>query len=136
LVKEGKAYYAESLAEAFGAFPETSYVATSDFIKDHPEVVQKFSDAVTKGADWLSTASKEEITKTLMPFFEGTPEDLILQSVERYKSLGVWAAKPELTEEQLEILQTVLTENGVLKAEEKVTSLDNIADMSFVHGTN
>jgi NitT/TauT family transport system substrate-binding protein len=136
LVKEGKAYYAASLGEAFGAFPETSYVATSDFIKDHPEVVQEFSDAVTKGADWLSTASKEEITKTLMPFFEGTPEDLILQSVERYKSLGVWSAKPELTEEQFGILQNVLVENGVLKAADKVTSLNKIADMTFAHGTN
>jgi NitT/TauT family transport system substrate-binding protein len=136
LVKEGKAYYAASLGEAFGAFPETSYVATSDFIKGHPEVVQEFSDAVTKGAEWLNTASKEEISKTLMPFFEGTPEDLILQSVERYKSLGVWSAKPELTEEQFEILQNVLVENGVLKAADKVTSLDKIADMTFAHGTN
>lgn len=131
LVKEGKAYYAASLGEAFGAFPETSYVATSDFIKDQPKIVQGFSNAVAEGAQWLSTASKEEITEALMPFFEGTPEDLILQSVERYKSLGVWSAKPELTEEQLEILQNVLVENGVLKTEEKVTSLNLIADMTF-----
>jgi NitT/TauT family transport system substrate-binding protein len=132
LVKEGKAYYAASLGEAFGAFPETSYVATSDYIKEHPEIIQKFTNAVAKGAEWLTTASPAEITEALKPFFEGTPEDLIAQSVERYKSLGTWSTNPELTAEQFEILQNVLVENGVLKAEEKVTSMDEIVDMSFV----
>jgi NitT/TauT family transport system substrate-binding protein len=132
LVKEGKAYYAASMGEAFGPFPETSYVATSDFIKGNPKVIQQFSNAVAQGADWLSTASEDDISAALMPFFEGTPKDLILQSVKRYKDLGVWSAKPELTTEQFEILQSVLIQNGVLKPEEKVANLGDVADMTFV----
>ncbi|WP_373232500.1 ABC transporter substrate-binding protein [Cohnella sp.] len=132
LVKEGKAYYAASMAEAFGPFPETSYVATADFIKENPEIIQKFTNAVTKGAEWLNTASEAEITEAIMPFFEGTPEDLIIQSVDSYKKQGTWPTKPELTEQQFEILQSVLIENGVLKAEEKVTDMEGIVDMSFV----
>jgi NitT/TauT family transport system substrate-binding protein len=132
VVKEGKAYYAASVGEAFGAFPETSYVATSEYIKKHPEIIQKFTNAVAKGAKWLSTASSAEITEALKPFFDGTPDDLIAQSVERYKNLGTWSTNPELTAEQFEILQNVLIENGVLKAAEKVTSMDEIVDMSFV----
>jgi NitT/TauT family transport system substrate-binding protein len=132
LVKEGKAYYAASMGEAFGPFPETSYVATTDFIKDNPKVIQQFSNAVAQGAEWLSTASEDDISAALMPFFEGTPKDLILQSVKRYKDLGVWSAKPELTTEQIEILQSVLIQNGVLKPEEKVANLGDVADMTFV----
>jgi NitT/TauT family transport system substrate-binding protein len=132
LVKEGKAYYAASMGEAFGPFPETSYVATTDFIKSNPKVIQQFSNAVAQGADWLSTASEDDISAALMPFFEGTPKDLILQSVKRYKDLGVWSAKPELTTEQFEILQSVLIQNGVLKPEEKVANLGDVADMTFV----
>jgi NitT/TauT family transport system substrate-binding protein len=132
LVKEGKAYYAASMGEAFGPFPETSYVATTDFIKDNPKVIQQFSNAVAQGAEWLSTASEDDISAALMPFFEGTPKDLILQSVKRYKDLGVWSAKPELTTEQFEILQSVLIQNGVLKPEEKVANLGDVADMTFV----
>jgi NitT/TauT family transport system substrate-binding protein len=132
LVKEGKAYYAASMGEAFGPFPETSYVATSDFIKGNPKVIQQFSNAVAQGADWLSTASDDDISEALTPFFEGTPKDLILQSVKRYKDIGVWSAKPELTVDQFEILQSVLIENGVLKPEEKVASLGVVADMTFV----
>jgi NitT/TauT family transport system substrate-binding protein len=132
LVKEGKAYYAASMGEAFGPFPETSYVATTDFIKSNPKVIQQFSNAVAQGADWLSTASEDDISAALIPFFEGTPKDLILQSVKRYKDLGVWSAKPELTTEQFEILQSVLIQNGVLKPEEKVANLGDVADMTFV----
>ncbi len=132
LVKEGKAFYAASLGEAFGPFPESSYVATSDFIKDNPDIVQKFSNAIAKGTKWLNTASEADITEALKPFFEGTPEDLIIQSVERYKNQDTWSSNPELNTEQFEILQNVLIENGVLKAEEKVANMDDIVDMSFV----
>ncbi|BBI35361.1 ABC transporter substrate-binding protein [Cohnella abietis] len=132
LVKEGKAYFAASLGEAFGPFPETSYVATSDFIRKNPQTIQKFTTAVAEGARWLSTASKDEITQALKPFFEGTPEDIIIQSVERYKSQGTWSTDPQLTKEQFDILQNVLVENGVLKADEKIASMDDVVDMSFV----
>ncbi len=133
LVKEGKAFYAASLGEAFGPFPETSYVATSDFIEDNPEIVQKFSNAVAEGAQWLTTASNDEIAEALMPFFEGTPEDLIIQSIERYKSQDTWPMNPEMTQAQFDTLQNVLVENGVLKAEEKVANMEEVVDMSFVN---
>ncbi|WP_309120438.1 ABC transporter substrate-binding protein [Paenibacillus sp.] len=133
LEKEGKAYYVASMGESFGAFPETSYVATSDYIKDNPEVVQGFVNAVAKGAAWLKTASKEDISAALMPFFEGTPEDLILQSVERYMAQDTWPAKPELTPEAFETLQSVLIENGVLKPEEKIADMGEVVDMTFVN---
>ncbi|MFC4307040.1 ABC transporter substrate-binding protein [Cohnella boryungensis] len=132
LVREGKAYYAASLGEAFGPFPETSYVATSDYIKKNPEVIQRFVNAVAQGAKWLNAASDEEIATALAPFFEGTSKELILQSVERYKSQDTWPTNPELTREQFDTLQNVLIENGVLKAEERIANMDDVVDMSFV----
>lgn len=132
LVKEGKAYYAASMGEAFGAFPETSYVATSDFIAKNPELIQKFVNAVAKGAQWLSTATDDEIAEALSPFFEGTFKEIIILAVDRYKKQDTWPAVPELTAEQFETLQKVLIENGVLKLEDKITNMEDIVDMSFV----
>jgi len=133
LVQEGKAYYVASLGEAFGPFPETSYVATSDYIEKNPEIIQKFANAVAKGAEWLNTASDDEIAAALTPFFEGTSKELILQSVERYKSQGTWPTTPVLSPEQFETLQSVLVENGVLKAEEKIADMDAVVDMTFAN---
>ncbi|QHW34462.1 ABC transporter substrate-binding protein [Paenibacillus rhizovicinus] len=132
LVKEGKAYYVASLGEDFGPYPETSYVATSDFIKSHPDIVKKFSAAVSEGAKWLNTASDDQIVSALRPYFEGTSDDLILQSVNRYKAQGTWPTDPELTQAQFDVLQNVLVENGVLKAEDKIGKMEDVVDMSFV----
>jgi NitT/TauT family transport system substrate-binding protein len=132
LVKEGKAYYVASMGEAFGAFPETSYVATSDYIKKNPETIQKFVNAVSKGAKWLSSATNDEIADALAPFFDGTPKDVIISSIERYKKQDTWPAVPELTPANFEVLQNTLIENGVLKSEQKVADMNAIVDMSFV----
>lgn len=132
LVQEGKAYYVASLGEAYGDYPETSYVATSDYIAEHPEVIQSFVNAVAKGTAWLATASDDEIYEALAPYFEGTSKELILQSVHRYQDQGTWPQKPELTAEAFEKLQNVLVENGVLKPEEKIADMNEVVDMSFV----
>ncbi len=131
LIQEGKAYFAASMGEAYGDYPETSYVATSDYIKDHPDVIQRFSNAVAKGAAWLQTASDDDIAKALAPFFEGTSNELIIQSVNRYKAQGTWTTDPVMTKDQFDSLQAVLIENGVLKAEDKVGDLKDVADMKF-----
>jgi NitT/TauT family transport system substrate-binding protein len=132
LEKEGKAFYAAAVGQAFGPFPETSYVATSDYIKKNPETVQKFVNAVAKGTKWLNTASPDEIAEALMPFFEGTPKDIIIQSIERYKKQDTWPAVPELNADQFETLQKILIDNGVLKPEQKLADMGAVVDMSFV----
>jgi NitT/TauT family transport system substrate-binding protein len=132
LEKEGKAYYVASVGQDFGPYPETSYVATSDFIKNNPETIQKFVNAVAKGTEWLKTASDDEIAAALTPFFDGTPKDIIIQSINRYKKQDTWPAVPELTAEQFETLQKVLIENGVLKPEQKIANMADVVDMSFV----
>ncbi|AJY76471.1 ABC transporter substrate-binding protein [Paenibacillus beijingensis] len=132
LINEGKAYYAASMGETFGSFPETSYVATSEYIEKNPAVIQKFVNAVAKGREWLNTASDDEIAEALAPFFEGTSKELIIQSVNRYKQQDTWPAKPELTAEAFEKLQGVLIENGVLKPEQKIANMTDVVDMTFV----
>lgn len=132
LIKDGAAHYVASMGEAFGAFPETSYVATSSYIAEHPDVIQKFVNAVAKGNEWLTTASDADIAAALAPFFEGTPDDILIQSVNRYKEQDTWPAVPELTAEAFETLQSVLIENGVLKEEEKIANMGDVVDMTFV----
>jgi len=132
LVKEGKAYYVASLGEGFGPFPETSYVATANYIKKNPKTIQKFVNAVSKGTKWLNTASNDEIADALASFFDGTPRDVIISSIERYKKQNTWPLDGEFTADHFATLQNTLIENGVLKPEQKVADIHAIADMTFV----
>ncbi|MBD2844955.1 ABC transporter substrate-binding protein [Paenibacillus sp. IB182496] len=131
LVQEGAAHYVTSMGEAFGDFPETSYVATADYIAAHPDVIQRFVQAVAMGTKWLETASDDEIVAALSPFFEGTSDELILQSIARYQEQGTWA-DPQLTESQFATLQDVLVGSGVLEDAQRVDALEQVADMQFV----
>ena len=129
---EGTAYIVAPMGDAFGLFPETSYVATAKFIQDHPDVIQRFVNAVYKGAQWLRTASDEEIAAALRPHFEGTSDELLIKSVENYSRQGTWPETPEMTAEAFEKLQDVLIENGVLEAADRIADMSAVVDMSFV----
>lgn len=132
LIAQGKAYYVASVGETYGDFPETSFVATSDYIDKHPQVIQGFVNAVAKATEWLTQASDEEIAEALAPYFEGTPKERIVDSVNRYNNQDTWPAMPELTTAAFDKLQSVLIENGVLKPADKVADMNEIADMRFV----
>lgn len=132
LINEGNAYLAASLGESFGDFPETSYVATSEYIEQNPDVIQHFIQAVEKGKEWLRSASDEEIVEALSPYFEGTSDQLIMDSIHRYQNQNTWPDNPEMTPEAFEKLQQVLIENGVLELEEKIANMEDVVDMSFV----
>jgi NitT/TauT family transport system substrate-binding protein len=130
LESTGKAYFVASMGEAIGGFPETSYVATSDYIANNPEIVQKWINAVTKATKWVQDQPSDQVAETLVPYFEGTSKELIQNSVERYKKQNTWPTSPEMTQEQFNALQSVLIENGVLKENEKV-NIEDIADMTY-----
>lgn len=46
-------------------------LATDKYIKENPEVCQKFVNAVYKAILWIQNHSAEEIAETLTPYFEG-----------------------------------------------------------------
>jgi len=135
LEKEGVAFFVTSLGKEIGNFPETSYVAESAFLKDHPELVQGWVNAVSKAAQWINDNSSEDAVEVLLPYFEGASEDSIIQSVERYKEQDTWMVNPEMTQEQFATLQKVLLENDLIQEDQKV-KFEDITDMSFAWKVN
>ncbi|MDD6441303.1 MAG: ABC transporter substrate-binding protein [bacterium] len=46
-------------------------IATDEYIKENPEICQKFVNAVYKAILWIQNHSAEEIAEVLTPYFEG-----------------------------------------------------------------
>jgi len=135
LEKEGVAFFVTSLGKEIGNFPETSYVAESAFLKDHPELVQGWVNAVSKAAQWINDNSSEDAVEVLLPYFEGASEDSIIHSGVRYKEQDTWMVNPEMTQEQFATLQKVLLENDLIQEDQKV-KFEDITDMSFAWKVN
>ena len=72
LEKEGAGYVVASLGEASGYVPYTSYSAKASYMKENPEIIQKFTDALQKGMDYVQSHTPEEIAEVIAPQFKET----------------------------------------------------------------
>jgi len=62
----------------------TAYSAKGSYIDENPEVIQKFTNALQKGVDYVNSHSPEEIAKVIELQFEETDLDTITTIVKRY----------------------------------------------------
>ena len=48
----------------------TPYCARKSYVEQNPEIIQKFTNAIQKGMDYVNSHSAEEIAKTIQPQFK------------------------------------------------------------------
>ena len=116
LETEGTGYVVASLGEESGYVPYTAYSTKKSYLEAHPEIIQKFTDAIQKGLDYVNTHSAEEIAKTIQPQFKETDLGALTKIVERYKSQDTWKKDTVFAEESFQLLQNILEESGELPA--------------------
>lgn len=99
--------------EVYGSekYQAMSVQVRDDYIKEHPEIVQAFSNAVYKGILWQMSHSDEEIAKAVAPMFPGRNIDAGLISVLR----KCWSTDGLYTEEGYNSVIDFCVANGVIK---------------------
>ncbi len=111
---EGSGYVVASLGTDSGYVPYTAYSAKKSYISTHPEVIQKFTNAIQKGMDYVNSHSAEEIAKVIQPQFKETPLENITIIVERYKAQDTWKEDTIFEKDSFELLENILEEAGEL----------------------
>lgn len=112
---ESKGYVVASLGEDSGYVPYTAYSAKSSFIEKNPELIQKFTNALQKGMDFVQTHSPEEIAKVIAPQFKETDMKTLTTIVKRYYDQDTWKADLIFEKESFDLLQDILETAGELK---------------------
>ena len=115
LEKEGAGYVVASLGEASGYVPYTSYSTKASYMKENPEIIQKFTDALQKGMDYVQEHSAEEIAKCIAPQFAETGSDTLTAIVARYQEQDTWKKDLIFHEDAFDLLQNILEDSDVLK---------------------
>ncbi|WP_321008003.1 ABC transporter substrate-binding protein, partial [Hungatella effluvii] len=90
LEKEGNGHVIASLGVDSGYVPYTAYSVKKSYLEKNPETIQKFTNAIQKGLEYVNTHSAEEIAKVIQPQFKETDEDTIATIVGRYKDQDTW----------------------------------------------
>ena len=84
-------------------------------MEKHPDIIQKFTNAMQRGMDYVNSHSAEEIAGVIQPQFEETDLDTLTTIVKRYNDQG----KPGKTilflkKRAFELLQDILETAGEL----------------------
>ena len=114
LEKEGAGYVVASLGEASGYVPYTSYSAKASYMKENPEIIQKFTDALQKGMDYVQSHTPEEIAEVIAPQFKETDLETITAIVKRYYDQDTWKENLIFEKDSFELLQDILVDAGEL----------------------
>ncbi len=112
LEMEGSGAVVASLGTESGYVPYTAYSARKSYLKQHPEVIQSFTNAIQKGLDYVNSHSSEEIAKVISPHINETPVYKLALIVDRYKNKDTVFEENSFT-----LLKRILEEAGELKAE-------------------
>jgi len=115
---EGKGYVVASLGVDSGYVPYTAYSARRSYLAEHPDIVQKFTNALQKGMDYVNAHTPEEIAVTIQPQFAETDLETITTIVKRYAEQDTWKEDLIFSKESFALLQDILAEAGEL--DEKV----------------
>ena len=83
LEKQGAGYVVASLGVDSGYVPYTSYSAKTSYMEKNPDIMQKFTNALQKGMDYVQKHTPEEIARVIEPQFPETDLDTITAIVKR-----------------------------------------------------
>ena len=114
LENEGTGYVAASLGVDSGYVPYTAYSAKKSFIKENPEIVQKFTNAIQKGLNYVNTHTSEEIADVIAPQFTESDTETITKIVARYKEQDTWKNDTIFEQPGFDLLKDILKEAGEL----------------------
>lgn len=125
LEKEKKGVVVASLGVDSGMVPYTAYSAKESYIKKNADTIQKFTNALQKGMDFVKSHTPQEIAEVIQPQFKETERDTLTTIVERYYDQGTWKDDLVFEKESFELLQDILESGGELSSRVSYEELVN-----------
>ena len=125
LEKQGAGYVVASLGVDSGYVPYTSYSAKTSYMEKNPDIMQKFTNALQKGIDYVQSHTPEEIAEVIEPQFPETDLDTVTTIVKRYYDQDTWKENLVFGQDGFELLQDILEDAGELKERTPYAELVN-----------
>lgn len=129
----GDGYVLASVGEESGEIPYTTFFALQSYMKENPELIDRFTAAVSKGQVWVQEHDPEETAELLVNQFPDSSVEVLTEVVKRYLDIDAWNETLVMKEESFDRLQDVIKEAGEL---EKSVPFDEIVDNSWAEQVN
>ena len=123
---DGKGYFLASIGETVGPADYTAFMATDTYIREHPDIIQGWTNAIAKAQKWTQAASTAEIVDSIKEFFPGVDPKALALASDRYRRLKIWKATPVIDPGPIEKFQDILVQGDVLAPAKRVKYQDLI----------
>jgi NitT/TauT family transport system substrate-binding protein len=117
---DGKAHFLASPGQTVGFAEGTAFMATDKYIRDNPEIVQSWTNAIYQALKWTEAAPIAEIVKVLELYFLGIDARVLTAAAERYRRLKLWKTTPVIDPPAIEKFQDILVQGNVLDPAKRV----------------
>ena len=114
LEKQGAGYVVASLGVDSGYVPYTSYSAKTSYMEKNPDIMQKFTDALQKGMDYVHAHTPAEIAQVIKPQFDDTDMETLTAIVKRYQEQDTWKDSLIFEKDSFLLLSDILESAGEL----------------------
>ncbi|MCL2857782.1 MAG: ABC transporter substrate-binding protein [Oscillospiraceae bacterium] len=128
IMLEGRGYIVTSIGEWAGELPYTAYYAQGSFIRENPEVIQGFANALARGQQWVNTHTPEETAQVIAPFFPEADPVTMASAIANYKRIQAYAIAPMMSPQAFYRMQDIMEQSGELSER---APFDSLVDNSF-----
>lgn len=128
LEKQGKGYILASIGEEGGRVPYTTFFANAPFLENNRRLVQRFTDAVYMGQQFVAENSAADVARAIEASFPDTDIDTITAVVQNYKDIGAFSADATMAREDFDRLCAILANAGELS---RTVKFEDVVDNSF-----
>ncbi|MCD8230922.1 MAG: ABC transporter substrate-binding protein [Clostridiales bacterium] len=111
---EGEGYVVASLGVDSGYVPYTAFSAKASYMKENPDVIQAFTNALQKGMDYVNSHTAQEIAAAIGGQFPETDAESMETIISRYLEQDTWKTDLIFTEDSYDLLLDILDGAGVL----------------------
>ena len=108
LEKDGAGNIVSSIGNEAGNISYTCFYTTKSYMDENPEIIQKFTNAIYKGQQWVQQHTSEEVADSIISFFPGTDKEVIVKVIDNYKNIEAYSETPKVSEDGLNKLMDII----------------------------
>lgn len=108
LEKDGAGNIVSSIGNEAGNISYTCFYTTKSYMDENPDIIQKFTNAIYKGQQWVQQHTSEEVADSIISFFPGTDKEVIVKVIDNYKNIEAYSETLEVSEDGLNKLMDII----------------------------
>ena len=114
LEKMGFGYVVGSIGELSGEMPYTAFNARKSYIEKNKDIIEKFTNAIAKGLEFVNKNDSKTIANTIINQFPDTSINDMVSIIDRYKNSDSWLKTPYISEDSFKNLEDIMIKSNQL----------------------